>query len=417
VVLINALERNTMKTRLFILFTLLLLACGTSPQDGAEGVDSASDSLPGTTTDSLTAHDTATGDKADSSRDSDTDTLADYRYPFRPDELFDTDTNADCVHPVVKADCADGWCTIPPGCFIAGSPWHEIVRSVWTENEVQITLTYSFAMAATEVTQKQWRDAGFQVPHNNTPGDNLPVLWVNWYEAAAWCNAMSLKEGLEPCYDLSSCTGDIGTGCPVSDSSDYYRWGCAWVQGTLRQYLPGLFFCSGNPRRYEKPYECRGYRMPTQAESEYTTRAGTRTMTYNGPLRYATHQAEPALEPIAWYCANSGGVAHEVGTKRPNGFGLYDLLGNASEFLDAQNTENSIDDDESKPGGPLVDPAGAPYNLEYGPRGRRDTFVDLIPSGWNRAASMGRLDYEARGAMTSFRPVRTLSTPSTDTNM
>jgi len=160
---------------------------------------------------------------------------------------------------------------------------------------------------------------------------------------------------------------------------------------------------------YEKTYECPGYRLPTQAESEYATRAGTRTMTYNGSILYATYQAEPALEPIAWYCTNAGGVAHDVATKRSNGFGLYDLLGNLREFLDAQNTENSIDDDEGIPGGPLVDPVGTPYNLEYGPRARRDSFADFVPSGWNRAASMLREDYPARGMLQGFRPVRTLS--------
>ncbi len=388
--------------RSIVVPALMLFACNKSkgidqPDTDTQNRDTATESS--SVSDSSSASDSDTGSMIDTD-------YSDYHYPFTPDELFDTDTNGDCVHPVVEADCQEGWCTIPPGCFIAGSPESEINRSVWTENQVQITLTYSFAMAATEVTQKQWTDAGFDVPPNNTSGDNLPVAWVNWFEAAAWCNAMSIKEGLEPCYDLSSCTGDIGSGCP---EGDFYQWGCERVQGSPENRVDGLYVCEGDPHLYEKRYECPGYRLPTQAESEYATRAGTRTATYNGSIRYATYQAEPALEPIAWYCTNSGGIAHEVATLRPNNWGLYDLLGNLVEFLDAQNTENSIDDDEGIPGGPLVNPVGAPFNLEREPRGRKDSFRDDVPSGWNRAASMGMIDYLGRGFNYGFRPVRTLS--------
>ncbi len=61
-------------------------------------------------------------------------------------------------------------------------------------------------------------------------------------------------------------------------------------------------------------------RLPSDAEWEYAARAGT-----TGP-RYGK------LDDIAWYYGNSGFTTHPVGMKKPNGFGLYDMLGNVVEW-------------------------------------------------------------------------------------
>jgi len=103
---------------------------------------------------------------------------------------FDTDPNSECPHPVVQKNCADGWCYIPAGCFIFGSPEDEPCRAAYEEGQAQVTLTHPFVMAKTEVTQKQWTDAGFPNPVQSPPNDNEPVGFLNWFETLAYCNCV-----------------------------------------------------------------------------------------------------------------------------------------------------------------------------------------------------------------------------------
>ncbi len=98
------------------------------------------------------------------------------------------------------------------------------------------------------------------------------------------------------------------------------------------------------------------YRLPTEAEWEYACRAGSET-------RYFFGENSDELDRHAWYSANSGGQYHEAGTKEPNAWGLYDMLGNVAEWaLDQyvpELTDAFHDDDEI-----AIDPWTEPTSLE-----------------------------------------------------
>jgi sulfatase modifying factor 1 len=72
------------------------------------------------------------------------------------------------------------------------------------------------------------------------------------------------------------------------------------------------------------PYDCEGWRLPTEAEWEYGARCGT------GDTRYPGSDTGTA---VAWVEGNSGGTTHPVGTKPDNGCGLYDMGGNVWEWV------------------------------------------------------------------------------------
>ena len=193
---------------------------------------------------------------------------------------------------------------IPPGEFMMGSPqveidavvethdpWHGWFRSEGPRHPVKVT--QAFYLGSCEVTQRQYEDLmGVNPSHFSPTGpgkdavkdldtSQFPVEMVSWFDAVDFCNKLSEKEQRLPYY------AHDGDGVTI-------------LGGT-------------------------GYRLPTEAEWEYASRAGTTTRWFFG-------DNETNLSQHAWFSFSAGGRTHRVEGLLANPFGLYDLYGNVWEW-------------------------------------------------------------------------------------
>ena len=194
---------------------------------------------------------------------------------------------------------------------------------------------------------------------NELTGDavlNNPVNDVNWYDAIAYCNKLSLKENLTPCYSVSGVTDWENLAYSSIPTTSDTNWDAA--------------VCD---------FEADGYRLPTEAEWEYIAREeGTSTTTYSG---------SDTVDDVAWYLSNSSSKTHEVKGKQANSLGIYDMSGNVFEWCyDWYNSSvsSSTADTGASSGSRRVLRGGSwsdydydcqvSYRLNYGPSSRLNNF-------------------------------------------
>ena len=224
----------------------------------------------------------------------------------------------------------------PAGSFIMGSDQHDLPEQ-YRQNDEQphrVVLTKPFYIGETEVTQGQWKSFW----------DNIPKKWLGFFDSRTDPLGVRLPF-------------DADDSCPIynvtwKDANDF----CDWL--TERERKAGRI-----PEGYE-------YRLPTEAEWEYACRAGRKTSLPNGrDIRILGENDAPALDGIAWYGGNSsvgfsgngvdtsnwpskqyyGGFAgpRKVRQKKPNDWGVYDMLGNVWEWCYdryGNNTASRVDD-------------------------------------------------------------------------
>ncbi|MCB9781784.1 MAG: formylglycine-generating enzyme family protein [Candidatus Omnitrophica bacterium] len=196
---------------------------------------------------------------------------------------------------------------IPAGSFMMGSPETERGRFASEGPIHEVTIGYDFFMGETEVTQAQWQKVmGSNPARDFGVGPDLPVYFVSWDE-------------------------------------------CHLFLAKLNETGPGT------------------YRLPTEAEWEYACRAGTSNRFYFGnslgcpdgcedceadtiviggkegvlEVEFIKPKTPPKIglptqyyrKDFMWYCLNSDFKTHSARQKIPNGFGLYDMLGNVDEWV------------------------------------------------------------------------------------
>ena len=201
---------------------------------------------------------------------------------------------------------------IPPGDFLMGSPAAEVneLLNAWDPNDKRgpvclksatpqhrVILTRPVYASVHEVTQKNYQAVMGNNPSvfantGESKGLNEKVAGmdtadfavdsVSWLDATEFCSALSRREKLQPCYERVE------------------------NKVTLR--------------------EANGYRLPSEAEWEFSCRAGSTTP-------YSFGDGNEDLLRAGWFGGNSGGRPHAIGELNANPFGLYDVHGNAWEWV------------------------------------------------------------------------------------
>ena len=223
--------------------------------------------------------------------------------------------------PVAKAGGME-FVKIPAGEFMMGcSPGDNLCNTDESPRH-RVQITKSFEIGKYEVTQAQWT-ALMQTNPSSVKGDNRPVETVSKLEAQTFV-------------------------AKLNAANDGYR-----------------------------------YRLPTEAEWEYSARAGVDSP-HSGPI-----------DQVAWYSANSEDETHPVGQKKPNTWGLYDMQGNVREWVSDFYSSNYYSVS------PAADPTGAQLGGDRGgpgPRGRGGRGGPGGPGGLGRGGPQGPPPNNQQGA-------------------
>lgn len=196
-----------------------------------------------------------------------------------------------------KRDCDGGAITLSP--FAIGR--YEVTRELYKKVMEGEKLTIS----------------GTEYELNATPsGDeemHLPVSSISLFDAIYFCNALSLKTGREPAYSLSN----------MKIFNSYLSKG-------------SISFADIKVNR-----GANGFRLPTDIEWNFAARGGN-VDSPEWKWRYSGADTGD-IDSVAWHGENSDYTLHEVGLKKANALGIYDMTGNVSEIYQKSTISHAVD--------------------------------------------------------------------------
>jgi len=248
-------------------------------------------------------------------------------------------------------------------------------RSAWS---TALSRVSRFRMAPYEVTREQYVAVMGVDPSyvDRSQGMSDPVQGVSWYDAIAFCNLLSIQEGLEPVYRVSGVdfTAFDGASTPFTDRT-------AWNRPTVN-------------------WDADGYRLPTWSEWLWAAMGGdtdaldeVNTDGYSKP--FAGSDGTNAVGDYAIFGYGSGiegsttfDGTFPVGSKLPNELGIFDLSGNVWEYL--WDTSGTVPLD-----GLLVDYRGP----------KPDAFKTTAGGSWDYDVTSGGIDSRVAG-VSAYSPYR-----------